>query len=140
LPLFLIKKNRNNLDIAAAETLLPNFKEFIGIVSTFVLTTFGWIFFRAENLPQAFHYISILFSKSLFAAPYAYGIGLEKMLVTLTAIVFMVIIEWFGRKKECPIWYEKSKGRYIEFIICYIAIMVLFLFGAKQQDFIYFQF
>lgn len=140
LPLLLRKKNRNNLDIVASNTIFPNLKEFIGILSTFTLTTFGWIFFRTENLTEAFNYISIIFSKSMFEVPYAFGIGVEKIVITLLSVFILVLIEWFGRKKECPIWFDASKGRYIQLAICYVAIMVIFLFGAKQQDFIYFQF
>src|SRR5690606_16954384 len=53
LPVLLTKRNRNHIDIVARNKFLPNFKELLGIIVTFSLTVFAWIFFRAENLTHA---------------------------------------------------------------------------------------
>lgn len=140
LPLLLIKKNRTHLDLVAKNRLLPNLKECFGMLSTFILVTIGWIFFRAESLTQAFDYVSIICSASLLEKPYAFGIGLEKMVVTGLAVAMMILIEWFGRKKECPIWVTIENHSMRQWVICYVVIILIFLFGAPSQDFIYFQF
>ena len=54
LPLFLTNRNRKNIDVVALNRVLPSLKELINIVSTFILTVFAWIFFRAENINHAF--------------------------------------------------------------------------------------
>ena len=62
LPLLLANKNRVNKDIVAKNKYFPSFKEIFQIVSTFILTTLAWIFFRAETFHQALKYISGIFS------------------------------------------------------------------------------
>ena len=140
LPIFLRKKNRQYLNIAAEDKLFPSIKEFLKILFTFFLITVGWIFFRAENLTQAFDYLSIICSSSLFEKPYAFGIGVEKIMITGISIFGMIIIEWFGRKKECPIWIDQMKPPWTQWVICYLIFMIAFLFAGSSQDFIYFQF
>lgn len=69
LPLLLTNNNRNNLGVVGEGKLLPSFKELFGMLTTFTLTVFAWIFFRAENLNHAFGYIEGIFSKSIFEIP-----------------------------------------------------------------------
>ena len=57
IPLLLTNKNRNNLDEVASNSVLPNVKELFQILLTFGLTTFAWIFFRAESITDAMLYI-----------------------------------------------------------------------------------
>ncbi|MDC0652473.1 MBOAT family protein, partial [Flavobacteriaceae bacterium] len=53
LPLLLTNNNRKNLGVVAEGKLLPSFKELIAMLTTFMLTIFAWIFFRAEDLNHA---------------------------------------------------------------------------------------
>lgn len=69
LPLLLFKKNRKNIDIVARDNWLPSFGEFLKIATTFVLVSFAWIFFRAEDVGHAFSYISHIFSSNFFFIP-----------------------------------------------------------------------
>ncbi len=140
LPLLLSKKNRQHLDLVAEDRWFPNFKEILGMLSTFLLVSIGWLFFRAENLTEAFDYFSIICSASIFEKPYAFGIGIEKIGITGAAIFLMVGIEWLGRRKDCPIWVDTKRSLPMQWLICYFVCMMIFLFGAPQQDFIYFQF
>ena len=139
LPLLLTKKNRRNVDIVAEGKWFPSVKELFQIGITFGLTVFAWIFFRADNLSIAFTYISNIFSDSLFSLPFVFGVGIEKAFIVLFFILILVVIEWLGRKKEVPIHFKGNK-KVIQWIICYLIILVLFLFGERQQEFIYFQF
>ena len=50
LPLLLVKRNRRNLDIVAENRVLPTIKELLSMLTTFFLTVFAWIFFRAESV------------------------------------------------------------------------------------------
>ena len=61
LPLLLLKKNRKNLDTITKDSIFPGIKTCLQILFTFVLSTFAWIFFRAANLTEAFHYIGGVF-------------------------------------------------------------------------------
>ena len=62
LPLLLTNNNRKNLGVVAEGKLLPSFRELIAMLTTFTLTVFAWIFFRAENISHAFDYIGEIFS------------------------------------------------------------------------------
>ncbi|MEQ1734732.1 MAG: MBOAT family O-acyltransferase, partial [Bacteroidia bacterium] len=50
--------NRKNIAIVAQGKTLPTLKELGAILLTFALTTFAWIFFRANTVTEAVHYIS----------------------------------------------------------------------------------
>src|SRR6056300_856527 len=50
LPLMLLKRNRANLGIVADARILPTFREFSQMGTTFLLTILAWVFFRAENM------------------------------------------------------------------------------------------
>ena len=140
LPLLLRKKNRVHIDAIASNRMLPHFNDVFRILLTFSLVTIGWIFFRSESISDAFQYLTILFSASLFELPYAFGLGMERVIITFVFILILLFVEWIGRKKECPIWLEQNKPSFAQFTISYVLIIVLFLFSTTQQAFIYFQF
>lgn len=140
LPLLLVKRNRRNLDIVAENRVLPTIKELLSILTTFFLTVFAWIFFRAESVSQAFSYINRIFTKELLKLPVIIGSGKKELLVILLTMIF-VIIEWIGRRNEYAI--EKlfiSNKRWIRWGFYYIILLVIFLMAGKEQEFIYFQF
>jgi alginate O-acetyltransferase complex protein AlgI len=137
LPLLLLKKNRQNLEIVAKGNLLPSLKEFCCIVMTFSLITFAWIFFRAESLPSAINYLSGLFSDSLFTFPRFPG--MRKPIFFFVCI--FIVIEWLGRENEYAIerlWLNHSRP--LRFACYYILISAIYIFGVNEQPFIYFQF
>lgn len=139
LPLLLTKKNRNNLDVVAQGKNLPSLKELAKIVTTFGLTVFAWIFFRAENISHAIQYISEIFSPSLFTVPSFKDIGPAFRLFLIVLLFFGV--EWKGRSEQFAIeklglkW--KSPIRYAMYAF---IIVLLFWHGQNKQQFIYFQF
>jgi alginate O-acetyltransferase complex protein AlgI len=135
MPSIIYNTNRNNLEIVAKGKYIPNLKDIFSILITFSLTVFAWIFFRSEDLSHAIHYISGIFSHTLFSIP---TIRPRNLVVLL--IIFMVI-EWLGRQDQYAIekiglkW--KSPFRYAFY---YAIIIAIFWFAGKDQQFIYFQF
>lgn len=135
LPLLLLNKNRNHLEIVAKGKLFPSFKDIFNIGITFLLTVFAWIFFRAENVSQALNYISRIFSNSLFQIPEV----LPKKVILFVGI--FCIIEWFGREQQYAIANTFSnRPRIIRWAFYYLLIGLIFFFGGTKQQFIYFQF
>lgn len=139
LPLLLSNNNRNNIDTVAQGKHLPGFKELFSMLTTFGLTVFAWVFFRARNIEHAISYIREILSVSLFSSPYYPGIGLTVPTIILT-IVF-VLIEWLGRESQFAIsdiglkWHPSFRyALYVSIVI------VIFWFGGEGQEFIYFQF
>lgn len=136
MPSIVFKTNRKNLDTVAEGKLLPSFKELCQVVLTFILASFAWIFFRAENISKAFDYIGNIFSKSLFQMP-THSSGT----IILFIIIFMVI-EWFGRENKYGI--EKFGNKWVKPVRWgfYYAILICIWYFAdgEEQQFIYFQF
>ncbi|WP_031527460.1 MBOAT family O-acyltransferase [Dyadobacter crusticola] len=135
IPLLLMKRNRDNLEIVAQGRLVPNFREFTSILVTFTMTVFAWILFRAETLTHAFNYISGIFSISFFTVPQL----LPRDLLLLIAAFLSV--EWLGR--ENPYALAKIGLRWpkpLKWALYYGIVLAIFVFTGKDQQFIYFQF
>jgi len=139
-PLLLLNKNRVNTDTVAEGRFLPSLKEFFQMSRTFGLTVLAWVFFRAENLNHAFSYLSAIFSKSLFTIPYAFGLGIDIVIISILFIMILIIVEWLGRNKKYALEIIKNKNIFFQWTIYYFIAIAIFLFGQRQQDFIYFQF
>lgn len=135
LPLLLTKNNRNNLDIVAQNKYFPSFKELSCMLSTFSLTVFAWIFFRAENLEHALSYISKIFSSSLFTIPEI------RPKTTILLVILFLMVEWFGREEQYAIARLGMKWkRPLRYALYYAIIIAIFWFSGHEQQFIYFQF
>ncbi len=139
LPLLLTQNNRANLDIVAKGRSIPTIKELASILLTFVLTVFAWIFFRAENLAHAFHYLAQIFSTTLFEVPRFSG--MHRALTTLLLVVLFVLMEWNGREGKYALAHLGfSWNRPMRYAFYYAIIFALFWLGGTEQQFIYFQF
>ncbi|MBC7747129.1 MAG: MBOAT family protein [Methylotenera sp.] len=139
LPLLLTNKNRQHLNVIAKNKMLPSFKELVAMLTTFSLTTFAWIFFRCESISQAWKYISNICSPSLFKIPDFEGIN--KVPVTLSLLIFFILMEWLGRNKQYAV--ESlgiNQNRIIRWGMYYTILLIVLFFGDEAQDFIYFQF
>jgi len=132
LPLLLTNRNRNNLNEVASARIFPSLKEFFQIVFTFGLTTFAWIFFRAETITEAMNYIQNIFDFSNFIPE----VIRHKKVIPL--LITFLLLEWFSRKQEYAIVLDK-KYRIVFYLL--FAFMVLY-YGSVQEksSFIYFQF
>ena len=139
LPLLLTNNNRKNLGVVAEEKLLPSFRELIAMLTTFVLTVFAWIFFRAESLNHAFSYLGGIFSESLLEIPVFRG--RKDAAVTLLFIVVFVFVEWLGRKDKFAIQELKNVNTNLRWIVYFIITLVIWFYGSNTESvFIYFQF
>jgi len=135
LPLLLLKRNRQNVEIVAGDRHLPSIREFFNMGTTFGLTVFAWIFFRADNIHHALSYISEIFSKTLFSYPEF----IPRKVLFLIAI--FIVIEWLGRRNKYAI--EKlviNRHKFIRWSFYMLIMLFIFLFQGQQQNFIYFQF
>jgi len=138
IPLLLSNNNRNNLNVVAEGKILPSLRELIAMLSTFSLTVFAWIFFRAENITHAFSYIAGVFSSSILSMPEFNG--MDNALIILCLIAGFLVIEWLGRNDKFALEKVLTNIKLIRVLIYIILITSLFLFATKPQDFIYFQF
>lgn len=113
--------------------IFPTFKELVSIGFTFGIVVIAWVFFRAETLYDAFQYLGILFSKSLFTAP----------LVPRSGILFLFIymcFEWIQRHRDHVLDIAYIRNKWVRYGIYYGVIFCIFYFAGDLQPFIYFQF
>src|SRR5574343_121660 len=137
MPLMLTNSNRSNMEIVAQGKYFPTVRELLGMLITFAMAVFGWIFFRAQDMSHALKYIKGIFTDALFKKP-----DLPELAdLTIFFIFFMLVIEWIGRENKYGLehfgkrWYTPFRWLFYSFLI--VCIIVL---SGKEQEFIYFQF
>ncbi len=118
---------------------------------TFSLTTFAWIFFRAESLTTAFQYIKQLFTSwnpwILFGED-LYSIGLDRREVgilfaaILLLLVVDIICDWKKKNFGDFLLSQNLWFRWMVLIVLTIAVMVYGEYGIHfdSAQFIYFTF
>ena len=114
----------------------------IGILKTFLIVSLAWIFFRANNVTEAFGLISSIFDvsnnfgfkKILFLGfEYKYSLALG-----LVFIIFLLITEHLLLTKK----YILLNKPYVSRVAYFMLFLMFLFFGVfqNQSDFIYFQF
>jgi len=143
IPLLLLNRNRNYLDVIPTHQFFPTFKEFFQILFTFFLTVLAWVFFRSDTITQAFAIVKEIFSKSLFQAP----VFLSKQdpiyfSIHCVLIGILIFIEWLHRDKQFGLQFNTGtmKSTYKRWSVYTVIVLFILLFGGKQNNFIYFQF
>ncbi len=135
LPSILMKSKKKQSSIVAAGRILPGLQDVAAMGLTFLLTVLAWIFFRAESVSLAFHYLSGLCSASLLSKPEVFSLS-----VTLLIAGFM-LIEWLGREEQFAIARFGFKWpRPIRWLFYFTIVFSIFYFAGSEQQFIYFQF
>ncbi len=102
--------------------------------TTFFLTVIAWVFFRSDNVKEAFQYMGGMVGNTHSSNPMEFS-------TSFTLILFgFIFAEWFGREGQYAMakldWFPK----FIRYSIYSSIILLLFVFAGKQQEFIYFQF
>ena len=139
LPLLLTNNNRKNLGVVAEGKLLPSLRELFAMLTTFILTVFAWIFFRAENISHAFSYVGGIFSESFFSYPSFYD--RTGGLITMCFISVFVLFDWAGKESKFALekWgLTNTIIRWTTYLI--IGVTIYYNLKTYDQQFIYFQF
>ena len=140
LPLLLTNNNRKNLGVVADGKLFPTFRELFAMLTTFTLTVFAWIFFRAENVSHAYNYICEIFSDTILSEPVFRDRG--DALKLLYLILLFLIVEWLSRKRQHTLELDSKRWNKISRRVFYFLIIniILILGNWGDEGFIYFQF
>lgn len=126
--------------IKTYQSWFSKIKVMLNILLTFGLVTAGNIIFRAENTGQAFAYFRAMMDISLFSLPVIENVDRLLGYQNVFFILFMMIVEWNQRKKQYVLDLTTVKLRPMRFAIYYVLIVLIFMFCAPSQIFIYFQF
>lgn len=120
-------------------------------VLVFAMTTFAWIFFRAESVTQACGYVKRLFTKvNLWALSdgsiYRLGLKRQEMNILMSALIILFFVSII-RYKENMAFDEFLAQQCAWFRWMAVAILFAFIFlfgiygpGYDASQFIYFQF
>lgn len=129
--------NTKYKNVAAYGRYLPSIKEFFQILLTFVLAVIGWIIFRAENMQQAYDFLSRMFLTMFDDYNIKYG------KVLLLYGLGLLIVEWLQRDKQHALQFSNIKPfnyRWVRWMIYYILLVIIAQNVGNEQTFIYFQF
>lgn len=140
LPLLLINKNRKNLEIVSKNSMFPSIYDMVSMGTTFCLTVFAWIFFRAGSVSHALQIIETIFSKSLISIP-AFP-ARKQAAITMFLVLLFMTIEWFGRDSEYAIErINKLNKPLVRGALTLSISFLIAIFGNfGKNEFIYFQF
>ncbi len=112
---------------------------FLKILTTFILVSFAWIFFKVENLSQGWLVIKRIFSASLFSIPQV--TPMSDLAITIFFIFVFIGFEWFQRDNEYALQFTgNNKSRIVRWGTYYFILLLIFSFGGNPGQFIYIQF
>lgn len=126
----------------------PRLHQALGTGITLALVAFAWIFFRANNLPDAFYIATHLFSgwghlpTAQLAAALA-GLGRHfaaELAVAAGAVALLTAVDYHAERGSVAAWLAgwPAAGRWASYAGLLLAMLYLGIFGSSQ--FIYFQF
>ncbi len=111
--------------------------ELVQMTFTFFLAVIGWIIFRAENMPQAYEYIS----RMCFTMFDDFHIKFGKVQILYGMI--LLAVEWLQRNKQHALQFSDIKPfryRWARWIVYYLLLALIAQNMGNEQTFIYFQF
>ncbi len=140
IPLLMTAKNRRHTHEIADGRRFPTLCEMFQMMSTFSLVCVAWVFFRADSLSAACEYMwrgvtTIHQDWNVFASYIAHE-GFEPLVM----ILVLLVAEWIQRNRQYGLDLSSVKSVWVRYGIYYGLILVLYIYGGQQQDFIYFQF
>ena len=109
---------------------------FVQTIFVFILTVIAWVFFRAENLNEAFNYLSLMFSSDMFHIPMLP----PKYKLNILILFIFIITEWLQRNKDHVLQIENYPLIYRWGIYLSVFFLIVFLGNFNKVEFIYFQF
>ena len=136
----LLHINTKDKDILAAGRWLPTVKDMCRVVVTFGLALVGWVIFRAENISQAWDFVSRMFLTAFDDFHFRLG-----CISTFLAVVLLMILEYLQRDKVHVLQFPDNKlfryaiVRWTVYLTLFATIFY-FSFYNVRQEFIYFQF
>jgi len=121
----------------------------ISILSTFVLVSFAWIFFRANNVSSAIYIAKHIFCdipellNNMFLGLPIFqdiGLGMKGTLLAFSLIAFLEIVHLIQSKISISALFLKQ-SIYLRWMVYFTLFLVILFLGIfEDRQFIYFQF
>ena len=128
--LVLLKGKKYNHYISK-NRMLPSFHELICMLVVFLFSSLGWIFFRADSMPDACSYIVHMLCNNWLIKP-------DFHVKIIVFILVMFILEWITRTKEHPL--QMNCGQYMKWGFYLVLTYMIIYHQGQSTDFIYCEF
>jgi alginate O-acetyltransferase complex protein AlgI len=136
IPLLITGYNRKNIGTIAENKWLPNIKEIVQMGITFALTCLAWVFFRAQNISEAFTYLKGIVTHPFIPENFYY---FHPKYIFILSV--MLLFEWFIFRHDNAFEIIENKRKIIRRPIYVFICTIIYIFMVDQaQSFIYFQF
>jgi len=114
-----------------------------GVIITFASVCLAWIFFRADNLQDAFYMIRYMgYNLDPLLAYHKMGMIKQDFWLILSSVVLLWIYDWVSLKRDLLSEMNRLKGpvRWMIYLLTAAVILAFHLHNGASQQFIYFQF
>lgn len=132
LPLLLLRRNRKHLEVGHLKL-----RDLLAMTLTFILVVIAWVFFRADNLNMAGHYVLNMFKGDFDSL--ALFLNSSKMILLTIIVTFSIAVmmgfEFLAFRKD-------KKEVSLSSLNTILIMLLILLMGVYKNpaDFIYFQF
>jgi len=140
LPLLIASKNRTHTHKVAEGSFLPSMRETLQMLKTFALVCVAWIFFRADSLGDACAYVWRGLTTLHHDLPRFISYISHEAFEPVIMIIVLLGVEWMQRDRQHGLDLKSIRRGWVRFLIYYLIVLLIYFYGAEQQDFIYFQF
>ena len=124
--------------VVAENSFLPSLRECIQMLTTFVLVTVGWVFFRAPTIHDAFAFFErMLCSGTLLTKPL---VEISSGRFPLVFVPVLFLVEWFARRREHALERVPVRNVVLRWAAYFVLGCVILQYDGGAEQFIYFQF
>jgi len=134
----LLHINTKGKEMLAAGRWLPTVKDMCRVVVTFLLAVVGWVIFRAENIAQAWDFVSRMFLTAFDDFHFRLG-----SINTFIAILLLMIVEYLQRNRAHVLQFPDNRVfrcSSVRYTLYACIALLMFFYAGEVQTFIYFQF
>ena len=126
-----------------AQLSVETVRNALAIFTTFHLVLFGWLFFRANSITDAYVLLGNLFDfeKGIRSVLGATRLGPFELSIAFSAVLFMELVNLLEERRQNMYDFLRSRPLWIRWSIYYSIIFVILALGEfNLKTFIYFQF
>ena len=134
----LLHINTKDKDILAAGRLLPSLKDLFRVAVTFGLAVVGWVIFRAEDISQAWDFVSRMFLTAFDDFNFRLG-----SINTFMAVLLLIVVEYLQRNRAHVLQFPDNRVfrcPSVRYALYACIGLLMFFYAGEVQTFIYFQF
>lgn len=110
----------------------------VKIAITFFIVCIGWVFFRADTLPQAMHYLGNLFG--IGSAGLASDLAAAPMYTLMHVTIFLTCVLVVWRGPESWVFTRKISLQRAAVVMSLLAVAVIAMWWQPENPFLYFRF